>query len=95
MEYAIAVQELFPSLSQHFATAEQLLQTCAEQYAIPISRLYLGASFCGRLFNVMALPQFRFFSEFCIEHKMPISLTIPIFTQQHLAKGKQGHSDHS
>ena len=56
MEYALAIQELFPALSKRYETAEQLMSTCGERYAVPISRLYLGASFCGRLFNVMAVP---------------------------------------
>lgn len=89
MEYALAVQELFPALYQQYNTAEQFMHTCAERYAIPISRIYLGASFCGRLFNVMTVSQFRFFSAYCTTHNMPVSLTIPIFTQQHLAEGKR------
>ena len=89
MEYALATQELFPALSKRYDTAEQLMYTCGEHYAVPISRLYLGASFCGRFFNVIAVSQFCFFSAYCAANNIPVSLTIPIFTQQHLAEGKR------
>lgn len=88
MEYALAVQELFPALQKKYDSAEELISQCESSNGFPVSRLYLGGSFCGRLFIIIARRQFEFFVPYCLAHNLKISLTIPIFTEQHLAEGK-------
>lgn len=89
MEYALAVQELFPALQIKYDSAEELISHCEHNSGSPVSRLYLGGSFCGRLFIKIAGRQFEFFAPYCLAHNLKISLTVPVFTEQHLAEGKR------
>lgn len=89
MENALAVQELFPALRSGCEDAGQLILAFERRRCVSITRLCLGASFCGSLFNAAARPQFDFFGAYCRDSGLKVSLAVPIFTQRELARGKE------
>ena len=89
MEYALAIQELFPALSRLYQKPAELIFNCEQKNNFTISRIYLGGSFCGKLFNSTTAQQFEYFQHYCQSENIKISLTIPIFTERQLSLGKQ------
>lgn len=52
----------------------------------PVQRVYLGSSFCSQYF---LLAEFEPLLELCARKRIPVTLTIPVFSEKDLDQGKQ------
>lgn len=52
----------------------------------PVERIYLGSSFCSQYF---LLTKFETLLDFCVRRGIPVTLTVPVFSEKDLDQGKQ------
>lgn len=65
---------------------QSFLNFISKQMKTQINRIYIGSSFCSQYF--LQLAHYDKLFELCASWKIPITLTVPVFSEKDLSKGK-------